>query len=393
MQPTRSKRSLWIVAGATALSVLVSLSAAGATLEDLPPFAWSHTYFTPSTLGLPVNATAPEWSQRTWCGHRTLLVVSQSRFDQQLLPIFATWAELDGLMVLIAPPPHNSSSIAELRTLAGEQIEILSNNDARAFYDKFRIGELAPDVIFLIDEDACIIYRQTRLSLRSMPDLEPVVLAFAAGDPLPEATITEHLLAQGDQAPWPDFELQSPDGETLSLSAGPIRLLFSGEYVEGQQAALVFHALDELRADYPQVEFVWHLPYVTASGYGAIARMAELADDGTWDASWGKRPVDDYLAESIDLLAAWRRRVAGYAETIAAEWTVALDPGYRLQRWWLIYGAPMVMILDGDGTVLFPCSFFLADHRTGEPVLHSGAIDALREVLDEAVAEGGDDAP
>ena len=387
------KRMPWGAAVSVALCLWFGCATAGASWEDLPAFAWSDTHFSPATMGLAVGATAPECGGRVWQGERTLLVVTRSGFDQKLLPILADWAELDSLDVLIAPDPCDSASTARLRTLAGGDIEILGSNEARSFYACFGVGELVPAIAFLIDEHEQIVHRQTRLSLRSASELEPAVLAFASGNPLPETTIPEHLLARGEQAPWPDFELETPDGETVSLDAGPIRFLLSGKYVEGQQGAIVFDALDVLRGEYPQVEFVWHLPYVDAAGHEGIARMAERANNLSWDLLWGNRPVDEYLAESLDLLAVWRNDISSYAETIAAGWTVALDPGYRLQRWWLIYGAPTVLILDGDGTVLFPCSFLLADHRTGEPVLHPGALDALREVLDEAIERGGDDEP
>jgi hypothetical protein len=390
-QDVMTKRRVLQVAVILACVAIGALMAEATSWDVLGPFDWSEHYFQPTTVGLPVGSEAPPSGEQDWVGFRTALIVTPGGFDYNLTPILESWGEIEGLRVILAPEEMMLDSLRDLRHGLGAGVVVLSNADSSAIQKAFHLGELASNVTFLIDESGTIVHRHTLLSFRSIGELDRIVRAFAATDEVPEGTITEHVLGRGDLVPWPDFQLEGVGGGEVRLEPGPVRLLFSGEYVEGEQAAIVLRALDELRGEFPDVEFVWHCPYLDEAGYEDVWTAARACDlEGRFE-SPGLRSLDEYLAEEATSTAAWKVGVSVLAQSVAAGWTVLFDPGYRLQRWWLIYGEPTVMIIGGEGEVLFPCSFFLADLSSGEPVLHPAAVGTLRSVLAGALEDTADE--
>lgn len=70
---------------------------------------------------------------------------------------------------------------------------------------------------------------------------------------------------------------------------------------------------------------------------------------------------------------------------LSIQWSgrVVFDRDYRLTRFWQLLGWPTVMIIDANGRVAFPCTFYPVNQVTGEPVPHPKAKEEIIRILSE----------
>jgi hypothetical protein len=359
---------------AVALSVLflVGTAASVPCAAITASLAWSQVLFRPTTVGLPVGAAAPAVDGVTWLGKRSVLLVAEVS-PNPLQFAAAEWSHIAGLQVVVTLPVGSDFELSRL----GPDVTLLTESVA-AVKRSFWVGS-DQSVIFLIDETGTIVYRNWNPSERHIARLDPIIRDFAALGRLPANLETEHPLWFGDVAPPPSFPLEALDGSPIWLESGRARLFFCGSALSAGLSAEARRALDILRAEFPSVDFVWLQPYAAHDLRGAI-----------WDVAtrfgWVVRgplaqPLDAYLAASDAAEVAWRNTLRDMALEDATGWTMLLDPDYRLQTLWLLYGVPSVFVLDAEGRVALPCTFVVGELTNGVFSIPSASVDSMRRVL------------
>jgi hypothetical protein len=357
-----------------AMSVLLGRSASGSA----DPFAWSHSRFAPENLGLAVGSAAPDAKGTAWEGHRSVALVMP---DDAVAASARAWSGLDGLQVVVfLPAVETPDEWASAQADFGDRVALVVGADATTTVRGLGISDgSAFGAIFLVDERGTIVHRLWNPSERHIPELTRIIRAFAETGAVPADAVCEQPLWRGDLAPAADFALETPSGAPAWLDAGHPRLIFCGAPLAEGQSADVRHELDQLRGEFPEVDFVWLQPYVSLETCRA---MWETRQEFSWNArGLLAQPLDAYLTSCAQNESNWREMLCSFADRDAPGWRILLDRDYHLQRLWMLYGIPTVFVLDRQGRVAFPCTFYIANRASGTNVFPAGGLDALRDVL------------
>ena len=347
-----------------------------------PPFEEYQTMFCPYTLGLPVGAAAPPIEGIDFQAANTVLLVINKICDSEYWPLIGEWSELRGCQVVVVASRMLSSKLFELRAAVGEGVEIIKDPLAAIVCASYQVGDHASSATFLVNREGTIVYRRRRFPNYAVPELERIVHCFAEHGAPPDDALLQQVLWYGDQVRWPSFPLYTPDGEEVSLEPGVPRLIYLG-WNQGNNAC-AFRELSALQAEFPQVEFIWLRDY-----------FSEAAETSIWE--YGRRigldkvhpesfaiPLEDFLARpGIRNRAEEREELRALSSSPDFGWRILLDEDDRLITSWNLYGMPTVMILDADGTVVFPCTLYPTNLLTGEPVCHPQAREELARILSE----------
>ncbi|MBN1858589.1 hypothetical protein JW848_05220 [Candidatus Bipolaricaulota bacterium] len=355
--------------------------------EDLPPFSRSHETLNPYTVGLATGEAAPTIQGVGYSGHRTAVVVSVNEVREELCDLARGWSEISGLQVVLVIANGTSAQEANVREVAGDQVTIVRGMSAKTAAVRFHVDAISSGTTFLVDEEGTIAGRQWRFRLRRAAQLDEEVRQFAAdGGPAADDT-GEHVLWFDDPVPWPTFPLHDPYGAevTFGPESGRPRVVFVGSFLGQEDEMLVLDTLDVLRREFAEVEFVWLQPLISQSGFEA---MWIYADRYGWYSVFGSRT----LGLSLDAYLAMRQEEIGASVAALQQraidregWTVLVDWDYRLAESWLVYGSPSVMVIDAEGRVVLPSSFFPLDHSDGCQRVHPQCLDVLRRLVGSAV--------
>lgn len=349
--------------------------------DSLPPFEQFQMYFNPYTVGLPVGAEAPPIEGVEFGSANTLVVAVHTTYDPDYLPLVAAWAALPEIRVVVLAASVTGAKLRDLRQALGDsESALIADPQATILCATYYVGARPGGVTFLVDRAGTILYRRRGFPLFAALELDRIVRAFAASGTIPADALMQHVLWYGDQAPWPNFPLYDLARRPVDLLPGRPRLVYFGPAFGNN--AVAFGEIDSLRTRYPEVEFVWLLScrsddstramYDYAHTYGSAATHPEVYDV----------PFEDFLARyDRDLLFFEMAKEA----LPAAEggWTVLFDLDSRLGTHWNLYVSRSILILDADGTVLFPCTLFPINLASGAPVAHPQAAAELARVLDE----------
>lgn len=368
------------------LSLLpVGVLAGQSTDGPADPFAWSHARFAPENLGLAVGSAAPDAKGIAWEGRRSVALVAPTGLGEAIGASARAWSVFDGLQIAVfLCAAETADDRAFAQATFGDGVTVVASADAAAAARGFGVkddSEFA--AVFLVDERRTVVHRLWNPSERHIPELTQVVRFFALTGAVPPDAVREQPLRLGDLAPELQLPLEMLSGEEARIERGRACLLFSGAPVAEGQSAGVRHELDLLRGEFPEVDFVWLLPYASMETCRAIWQARQ-------EFGWTARglltqQLDAYLGSCAQNESDWREVLCSLAEGDASGWRILLDRDYRVQRLWMLYGAPTVFVLDREGRVVFPCSFYVADRASGATVFPARALDALRDVLREVV--------
>jgi len=379
------------VAGAIGLALILVSVSVGATGQCVscgtdswssqPPFESGQRYLNPYTLGLVAGVQAPLIDDLSYSAGSSLVVVINRSINPDYIPLIASWAEATGLQVAIVATSVASSTRAAIeQALSGTSARLITEPEAIGLSACFFVGERYSPVTFLVDKSGMIAFRRRGFANYRALELDRIVRAFAATGEIPEDSIAQHVLWYDDVAPWPDFPVETMEGEAIFVSEGVPRLLYSGFATGSGEVA--FRDLTQLAKAYPEIEFVWLERIISEDGAREIweyAHRFDLVDDHpeVFDV-----PLEEFLvAHDVEV----RRAEFVQSAAPAAEdgWTILLDIDGKLARYWTLCVLPSVIILDGDGTVFFPCTQFPINLISGDPVVHPQAIPELTRILDD----------
>lgn len=345
-----------------------------------PPFEEYQTMFCPYTFGLPVGAAAPPIEGIDFEAANTVLLVINKICDPEYWPLIGEWSSIPECQVVVTASRMSSSELQKLRTAVGEGVEIIEDPLAAIICALYQVGERASPVTFLVNRERTIVYRRRAFPNYAVPELERIVHCFAEHGAPPDDALLQQVLWYGDQVRWPSFPLYTPDGEEVFLEPGRPRVIYLGR--NQGRSACAFRELNALQSEFPQVEFIWLRDY-----------FSEAAKTSIWE--YGRRigldkvypeffaiPLEDYLARpGVRNWAEEREELRTLSSSPDFEWRILLDEDSRLITSWNLYGMPTVMIIDADGTVVFPCTLYPINLVTGEPVCHPQAKEELARIL------------
>ncbi|MBN1858587.1 hypothetical protein JW848_05210 [Candidatus Bipolaricaulota bacterium] len=359
------------------------------------PFAGARADFGADTQGLSVEQTAP-WidggvlvdggaTVLDLIGHRTVLLVASDAFQSQYDLLFAVWAELAAgqaqVIAVLATCASSGKCLCRCAGL-GQQVWAIGGEDAQWLAEAYRVSFPGSPATYLIDESGRIVYRLRRFHVRNLDEFDRVVRSFLTTGEVPADAVRERVFAEGEQIIWPEMPVQTVVGAPVELGDdGAVLLYYAGPLDGDRTATLAFELLDPLREEFPDVEFAWVEPCCGAEGCAALWRGLDLLG---WT---GEQTQADYVVQKLRQEAPQVSSLLAFAEEAGRAWTVTLDIQYRLQRSLTIYASGGVMIIGGDGTVSLPYApLNIMSFDDGEPMIHPGTADLLREALEEARA-------
>lgn len=352
---------------------------------ETDPFGFWQDGWNPDTLGLPVGAEAPEIAGIQLTGNRTVVVVADSSLDPDIPPVVEDWGEIASLQVILVLSRRRGSALQEVVEQVGPHVTVVAGVNAAVACAQYRVSQYTSCAMFLVDELGAIVYRHRRLSSRNALVQDRLVRQFAECN-VPDEEYPEQLvLWYGDKVLLPCNLLETVSGESFPLDLGCPRLFFLGFPVEGGQSGLVLDDLEMLRGEYPEVEFVWLHTYFSEERLADMWEFARRAGlERTYPALYDVT-LEDYLERANEGNKRSLTELEDFVMANADGWTVLLDRDQELLWTWQLVGWPSVMIVDGDGTVLFPSTFYPTSIHTGEWQVHPEAINVLRGILDQAV--------
>ena len=356
------------------------------TFED--PFHMWQSIFNPYTLGLPVGVEAPTSDSFELLARRTLVIVFHQDHDPSDYHYLAAWGEMDGLQLVCALIGSLPSHLAPMSQLLSDDTALLGEPEASIVAATYQVGGSGVgSVAFLVNEDQQVVYR-SRNHLRELAiDDDAMLRHFVGTGEVPAGTHIQHVLWYGDTAPWPDFAMQSIDQDPVTLPQdGRVKLFYCGAPLAGEKGRLVHSELDALAREFPSVDFYWILWCHSDEALQSMWELGQRLGLYEMQPDFALLSEADFVAQGStyreELIQVFRSdlQVAG------TRWTGLLDFDLRLTRFWGIVGLPSVMIMDGDGEVLFPSTIFPVRTVGGTPKIHPGALDELRRILDGGVS-------
>jgi hypothetical protein len=347
-----------------------------------PPFEDSQTLFCPYTFGLQIGAAAPPIEGIEFQAANTVLVVINYSCDSEYWPLIGEWSSIPECQVVVVASDMGSSRLQELRTAVGERVKIIKDPLSAIVCALYQVGERASPVTFLVNREGTIVYRRRAFPNYAVPELERIVHDFAEHGTPPDDALLQQVLWYGDQVRWPSFPLYTPDGEEVSLEPGVPRVIYLG-WTEGNSAC-VFRELSALQSEFPRVEFIWLRDYFSEAARTSIWEYGRRIGLDKVHPEFFAIPLEDYLARpGVRNWAEEREELRTLSSSPDFGWRILLDEDYRLITSWNLYGMRTVMILDADGTVVFPCTLYPINLVTGEPVCHPRAKVELARILSE----------
>jgi len=375
---------------ATAADECVECASALEEWESLPPFERSQTEFSPYTLGLPIGAEAPAIPGVELIGRHTLIAFFNG-FVCPEIGLLRPLSEIEDLQVVAVLSRLPKSTLDSITEEIGEGVTAVTDPTARLLCASYYVGDHpgVAQMTFFVNEEGTIIYRRISSDLGWLAHNDFFVPRhFAESGSVPEGTVLQHVLWYGDRAPWPEFPFETIDGGDVFLTSGRPRLFYWGFAPLSEMGGLIFRDLDTLRSEYPNVEFVWLIPYTSDDTLAEIWTYYRLIGLDAEHPEWFDIPFDEYMKKAREGRDADRDALIADVATHAKGWTILLDADSRLRVLWAVPVYPSIMVLDADGTVLLPFTSYPRNYLDGEWHVHPGAIDQLREIL--AAATGGE---
>jgi len=350
------------------------------------PFRKWHSIFNPYTLGLPVGSNAPANDFFELLARRTLVVVFHQEHDPSDYHYLAAWGELDGLQLVCVLIGSLSPHLATMSSLLSDDTVLLGEPEASIVAATYQVGGGGVgSVAFLVNESQEVAYR-SRNHLRELAtDDDAMLRHFVATGEILAGTHIQHVLWYGDTAPWPDFALQSIDGDPQMLPQGDcVKLLYCGPSLAGEVGRLVHSKLDTLAREFPSVDFYWMLWCHSDETLQSMWELGQRLGLYEMQPNFAVLPEADFVAQGRsyreELIDVFRSdlQVAG------SRWTGVLDVDLHLTRFWGIVGLPSIMIVNGNGKVLFPSTIVPIRTVASTPEIRSGVLDELRRILADA---------
>ena len=363
--------------------LLINLTASASAESFLEEFQLKYSE---DTLGLEAGCVAPLLDELGEQGQRTVLAMNSSCGNDEMavLRLVSETFDIKVVLVLGECPAERRQ---ETEKLVGDGIEVIGDSLAARLLVAYKVGYDTGDtgIVFLIDESGQIVLRRFGSSIWLFFDDYAVIRAFDQGVDVTEVALPQHPLTHGKPLPTPPFELLDQDGEPFRFDDGTPRLIYSGLRLSNEIGQLVAADLDALRAEFPDVEFIWHRDTRTSAQaeedwkfYNASGLAALYPD------SYGI-PMDEFIARSCDYAqASLAQRILEIEPLLDAGWRLAVDSDDQLKTFWcLAWQTPcVVLVVDGTGTV----ALSLTDYPlpwSSEWSMHLEVQDALRQILVE----------
>jgi len=175
------------------------------------------------------------------------------------------------LRVVVLYPDAEPKDARELRQVLGGETAILVGGAAERALSDLGLG-VRLEVVLFIDANGKVVHRVWNIGERDIVETLGVVESMAWRGAPPQGAVVEARVALGDCLAVPSQALECPDGSAASLHEGLPRLVFCGSPLDEGQSAAVRRALATLRGSFPEVEFLWIHPYVSASACEAFLR-------------------------------------------------------------------------------------------------------------------------
>lgn len=285
-----------------------------------PPFEFWQAKFNPYTVGLPAGAPAPTIPGVDFAESNTVVWVVNRDYNPEYLPLVRGWGETPGLQVVTVAAQIFGLGVGELRTGLGEGVKLILEPQARVVAAQYLVGEYSSPVTFLVDRSGTIVWRRRgAFRLSEGPEYDRIVRYFADHGSLPDDALAQHVLWYGDSVPWPDFPLYTFSGEKYWLGPGkPVLIMQVSPWGPN---SVVHRELDAVRAQFPEVEFIW-----------LFAELTEDASVATWE--YARRigldrvypeifdvPLEEYMVREAVEKAEEKAQLAQYFTEHPMEWT------------------------------------------------------------------------
>jgi hypothetical protein len=202
---------------------------------------------------------------------------------------------------------------------------------------------------------------------------------------VPDDTLSQTVLLKGEIAPWPPFTLRNLNGEDIGFGPGRTRVFYYGSSPEVGDGVAVFTDLEVLRQEFPDVEFVWLVRYVTDEQLAEMWKLYNRTNMGAAYPEWYNLSLDEFLAKSDASSSESLSEFVNQISARAGGWTVVYDADSALMRFWGVTAGPSIWTIGSDGTILLPFTVYPTSSTTGGAA-PQGALDALREILQGASA-------
>lgn len=351
-----------------------------------PPFEQYRQWYNPYTLGLPAGSMAPDIPGVSLEGKRTFIYMLNGPHKVEEIAVLRVLSMIDELQVVAVLSGHTPSDVEQYADLFGPDVQIVPDPLAAIVCATYQVGSTITmgRIAFFVDESRQIVLRRSGKPGWTGYEDAAVARSFATTGALPADTITQPVLWYGDQAPWPSTPLETVTGESFFLKPGVVRLFFWGVSTTGVKGRLMCDALNGLRQEFPEVEFLRLAYYMTLDSYeqlwllGQQIGLAQLHPE-YYGLSLNEARVYAQEHQEQDL-AIFHRDDVEYPG-----WINAVDPNKQLGILWNTYIWPSVMVLAGDGTVLLPLSPYEHKSIEGETRIHPGVVSELRAILNEAI--------
>lgn len=377
---------LGVTAGYLATGQCTSCQSPSEYWESLPPFESSQREYSPYTLGLPVGTEAPAIEGVTLLGQRSLVAVFNGQYGEEF-PILRELSEIDGLQVIAVLSNFSSSMLEEFKDLLGKDIHRITDPLARITSATYHVGDAYPAArnFFFIDENGTIVYRRLGGLGWMAHENNCLVRYFAQHGDFPQDAVEQRVLWYEDSAPWPSFPLETLAGGDFFLEPGRPKLLYWGWPTASEKGRLIYQDLDALRTEFPEVEFLWLTSYTSDDTLAEMWTYSHRIGLDKYHPDWYGLPLEEFLDRAREGRDQELEEIRADIVSNAREWIGLLDPDGRLGMFWTVFARPSLMILDADGTVLFPITFYPTNVINDVVYVHPKAIEELRAILNQAV--------
>jgi hypothetical protein len=323
-------------------------------------------------------------------GRRAILVFYNGGVSSEIAVLSLVSSVVDVPVYAIVSGVTGSTA-TRVKAWVGKAVTVITDPLAAVLRAQYYVGEVAgrSGITFLVDEAGTIVYRRYSRPTWLMYDDFSAVKLFAQRGEASTSLDRQYVLSLGEVAPMPEFALIDAEGNDVSLADELPMLIYCGISPQSDKGALIFEQLETLRGEYPQVSFLWFVSYQSDEYLSSIwslyhaTELPELNAVGYFDL-----PLEEYmekiLAERAVLREADHEEIR---EFVGESWTIVFDLGERLVASWCLVGYPSVIVLDEDGVVRLPFTFYPTNSAGGKLRVHPEAENAIRNILDE-IANG-----
>jgi len=338
-------------------------------------------------LGLEAGAGAPLLSELDAQGQRTILTIYASCGSEEMA-VLRLVAEAIDVKMIAAFSGCSRERLAEVQNLLGDCVDVIGDPLGDDVLYAYGVGYQAgrSGITFLIDELGKIVLRRFGAPIWLFYDDLVVPRAFAEGTDVTEIALPQFVLSQDEQAPIPPFTLIDQNGEAIDLDDRTSRLIYSGLRPISPMGLSVAEDLDALRAEFPDVEFIWHRD--TATEHQIVESWELYTALGLYPESFGV-PLETYVEQGRDVARqSLDLRIAEVESLLDAGWRMAVDLDDQLKTFWCLqWQSPcVVIVIDRSGRVILSYTDYPL-LLTGNRDQHLEVQDALRRLLRDVTAE------